>query len=333
MTTTAGSPPSPPCWASLPSRTHNVLLGKGARSLSARKSALGPSGRAADRGVMREGLVGPAMSVGTGWDAITAERYDAFARRHDYYRATAADLVAHLGASAGWQVADLGCGTGVSTAAVLERLGPTGRVYGVDASAEMLAFARRRVLDPRVVWVEGRAEEALAGDELPEVLDAAVANSVIWQMPTSVFGILRQKDAPGRGVRVQHRSGPARGAHAADVSVVGRGRRTGGQGRVRLPATASAPRGAVLRARSPSELAALLGEAGFAIDDQWMYSVPPGTPESQRDWLAVPMFNQHQLRGLPDETRLEIIGRAYDRWDKDCTGPAGQLYCLRAVAA
>ena len=282
---------------------------------------------------MGEGLVGPPMSVGTGWDAITAERYDAFARRHDYYRATAADLVAHLGASAGWEVADLGCGTGVSAAAVLERLGPTGRVYGVDASAEMLAFARRRVLDPRVVWVEGRAEEALAGDELPEVLDGAVANSVIWQMPTSVFGILRQKMRRG-GVFVFNTGADLLGLRTLRTSrslaeVVEQVAKDE-FGYLRPPRP---PEEQYSGPRSPSELAALVGEAGFAIDDQWMYAVPPGTPESQRDWLAVPMFNQHQLRGLPDETRLEIIGRAYDLWEKDCTGPAGQLYCLRAVAA
>ena len=124
---------------------------------------------------------------------------------------------AHLGASAGWQVADLGCGTGVSAAAVLERLGPTGRVYGVDASAEMLAFARRRVLDPRVVWVEGRAEEALAGDELPEMLDAAVANSVIWQLPTSVFGILRKRMRRG-GVFVFNTGADLLGVHTRRTS-------------------------------------------------------------------------------------------------------------------
>jgi SAM-dependent methyltransferase len=272
------------------------------------------------------------MSVGTAWDAITAERYDAFARRHDYYRETAADLVAHLGAGRGWEVADLGCGTGVSAAAVLKRLGPEGRVYGVDASAEMIAFARRRVVDPRVVWVAGRAEEALAGNELPEMLDATVANSVIWQMPTSVFGMLRQKMR--RGAVFVFNTGadllgmPTLLASRSLAEIVGQVARDE-FGYLRPPRP---PEEQYSGPRSPSELAALLVEAGFRIDEQWMYTAPPGTPESQRDWLLVPIFNQHQLRGLPDDTRLEIISRAYDLWDKDCAGPAGPLYCLRAVA-
>jgi hypothetical protein len=57
----------------------------------------------------------------------------------------------------------------------------------------------RRVVDPRVAWVAGRAEEALAANELPEMLDAMVANSVIWQeqytwprSPSELAALLRE---------------------------------------------------------------------------------------------------------------------------------------------
>jgi arsenite methyltransferase len=52
-----------------------------------------------------------------------------------------------LGASAGERVLDAGCGPGFYVAEVLERVGPSGSVVGVDASAPMLAVAAKRCED------------------------------------------------------------------------------------------------------------------------------------------------------------------------------------------
>ncbi|RCV49800.1 methyltransferase domain-containing protein [Marinitenerispora sediminis] len=59
---------------------------------------------------------------------------------------------------AGLLVLDVGCGTGASTAA-LARVLPRARIVGVDASAGMLAVARRKPWPPRVRFVRARAEE------------------------------------------------------------------------------------------------------------------------------------------------------------------------------
>jgi demethylmenaquinone methyltransferase/2-methoxy-6-polyprenyl-1,4-benzoquinol methylase len=53
--------------------------------------------------------------------------------------------IALLDLPAGGTVLDIGCGTGLSFAGLLQRLGPAGRVVGVDPSPEMLAVARDRV--------------------------------------------------------------------------------------------------------------------------------------------------------------------------------------------
>ena len=56
----------------------------------------------------------------------------------------------------GQRVLDVACGTGALTAAVCERVGPTGTVVGLDANPQMLEVARRKDLD--VEWRDGSAE-------------------------------------------------------------------------------------------------------------------------------------------------------------------------------
>src|SRR5215468_7034927 len=44
----------------------------------------------------------------------------------------------------GEAVLDIGCGTGTLAIAAKRRVGPTGRVFGLDASCEMIARARKK---------------------------------------------------------------------------------------------------------------------------------------------------------------------------------------------
>ncbi len=60
------------------------------------------------------------------------------------------------GIRAGDRVLDVACGTGVVTREALRRVGPGGRVAGLDANAGMIAVARERGRD--IAWHEGRAE-------------------------------------------------------------------------------------------------------------------------------------------------------------------------------
>jgi ubiquinone/menaquinone biosynthesis C-methylase UbiE len=59
---------------------------------------------------------------------------------------------------AGLRLLDLGCGTGASTAALLDAA-PGADITAVDASAEMLAQARRKVWPERVRFVHGDATQ------------------------------------------------------------------------------------------------------------------------------------------------------------------------------
>jgi SAM-dependent methyltransferase len=56
----------------------------------------------------------------------------------------------------GQGVLDVGCGTGVLACGAAERVGPDGRVVGLDPNEQMLAVARRKPTG--VTWQLGRAE-------------------------------------------------------------------------------------------------------------------------------------------------------------------------------
>jgi ubiquinone/menaquinone biosynthesis C-methylase UbiE len=113
----------------------------------------------------------------------TARRY----RRH---------AIEHLWLTSGDAVLDVGCGTGASFPWLSERVGPAGRVVGVDLSPEMLAIAAGRVRDLRlanVILLEAALEEA----ELDRQFDAALfslTHDVLQSRPAldNVFGHLRR---------------------------------------------------------------------------------------------------------------------------------------------
>jgi SAM-dependent methyltransferase len=56
----------------------------------------------------------------------------------------------------GQNVLDVACGTGVLARRVLDRVGPSGAVTGLDRNEGMLAVARRKA--PAIAWRSGRAE-------------------------------------------------------------------------------------------------------------------------------------------------------------------------------
>ncbi len=105
---------------------------------------------------------------GTPWDART---YDASSQPQ---QAWASDVLARLESIAqDATVLDVGCGTGRVTEALLT-LAPRGRVLAMDASAEMVALARRRLGDRVEVW----CQDALDLD-LAEPVDAIVSTATL----------------------------------------------------------------------------------------------------------------------------------------------------------
>ncbi|MCY7403507.1 MAG: methyltransferase domain-containing protein [Cryobacterium sp.] len=75
-----------------------------------------------------------------------ARFYDCLSGERTVYRAGRERGVALLNLRPGAIVLDLGCGTGLNFALLVDAVGPSGTVIGLDRSPEMLTMARRRVL-------------------------------------------------------------------------------------------------------------------------------------------------------------------------------------------
>jgi ubiquinone/menaquinone biosynthesis C-methylase UbiE len=101
------------------------------------------------------------------YHALTAAAF--LGRRAAVYDRLAALAELHPGEHA----VDLGCGTGALTLALARRVGPTGSVLGVDASEQMVAYARRSA-PPQVRYAVTPAEAL----DLPEGSVDAVATAL-----------------------------------------------------------------------------------------------------------------------------------------------------------
>ncbi|GAB3518393.1 class I SAM-dependent methyltransferase [Arthrobacter monumenti] len=73
-----------------------------------------------------------------------APYYDLLSGEYPVYRAGRVLGIKALGLSAGDQVLDIGCGTGLNFPLLEKRIGTTGTIVGIDKSPDMLRQARRR---------------------------------------------------------------------------------------------------------------------------------------------------------------------------------------------
>ena len=99
-------------------------------------------------------------------------------------RATFESLVAAAGVQPGQRVLDVGCGTGYFASVLADHVGPHGLVLGVDASAEMLDYARRTRARPATCQFELGTAEALG---VPDGhFDVVVSSLVMHHLPSDV---------------------------------------------------------------------------------------------------------------------------------------------------
>lgn len=100
-------------------------------------------------------------------------------------------------------VLDAGCGSGSVTLDLQARL-PRGKIYAVDASAEMIASLRRQA-DERGVTNIVPMQASLTDFTLPERVDRVFSNAVFHWIPddAALFGCLHRATKPGGRLRAQ----------------------------------------------------------------------------------------------------------------------------------
>ena len=111
-------------------------------------------------------------------------------------------LLDETGVSPGDVVLDMGCGTGAATRRIMERVGPGGRVMGVDASDAALRIAAGYGIPPNLAYVNADAEAM----PLAARFDAVVCQFAIFffpDAPAALRGVISMTRPGGRlGVAV-----------------------------------------------------------------------------------------------------------------------------------
>lgn len=114
------------------------------------------------------------------------------------------DPITLAGLRSGETVLDLGSGAGFDCLLAAKRVGPTGKVIGVDMTLEMLEKAREAAEDARLVNVEFRSGylEALPVED--RSVDVIISNCVINLSPdkTAVFNEMARVLKPGGRIAI-----------------------------------------------------------------------------------------------------------------------------------
>lgn len=182
---------------------------------------------------------------------------------------------------------DLGCGTGRVTAQLLERLGPDGRVIGIDGSARMVEEAARRLgADPRATF------------EQQDLLELAVAPPADAAVSSATFHWIKDHDTLFRRIRAALKAGAPFVAQC------------GGRGNVAnvvraVQEVSARPAYAELFAgwpgpwnyAGPEETTERLERAGFAVERCWL-EPSPQYPQPLREFLRTVSLGSH-LERLP----------------------------------
>jgi demethylmenaquinone methyltransferase/2-methoxy-6-polyprenyl-1,4-benzoquinol methylase len=114
-------------------------------------------------------------------------------------------------------VLDLACGTGLNFSHVIERIGPTGRLVGLDFTRPMLKRARRRIARnewSNVTLLEGDATHLpLAGESFDRII-CSYAMAIIPDYRTAIAEAVRVLRPGGRLVLLEPKRGSTLWARA-----------------------------------------------------------------------------------------------------------------------
>ena len=204
-----------------------------------------------------------------------------YAHHAGFVPALGAGILDKLAPVAGERILDLGCGDGALTERLVER-GAT--VVGVDASASMIAAARARGLDARVMdATELRFEHEF---------DAVFSNAVLhWiqDQDRVLAGVARALVRGGRFVAEFGGHTNIAGISVALRAVLGHRR---------------IPYNRHWYYPTPAAYSALLERHGFSVELATLFPRPTPLPTGMAGWLDT--FGHGALSAVPDDQRAEV---------------------------
>jgi SAM-dependent methyltransferase len=238
----------------------------------------------------------------TGWDhPDTASYYEAFCAAHPRYRRSNESLAWHAGLAPHHRVLDVGAGAGGTIGAILPWLSDAGRVVAFEPAEAMSNMGRRRVRDPRVLWVdawpEGSFDRILCGAAIWQILPLehtlrklasrlSAGGALCFNIPSLYLG---EPDESGGGRDANLLGLPAVLGAAASVS-----------GADPLPAA--------------DTISDILRACGLQVVE-WRFRQPL-TQGEYRDWLKIPVLTNHWFGPLDATERARRIDRAFEGVDR-----------------
>jgi trans-aconitate 2-methyltransferase len=185
------------------------------------------------------------------------------------------------------RVLDAGCGTGKVTAMLRERL-PDGEIVALDASASMVALARRRLGHDRITYVLADLQEPLP---IRPTVDAVLSTATFHWIPDHgrLFDNIASVMRPGAQLVAQ----------------------CGGSGNLASVEAALRDMGESFEGRkhyaSPQDTRAHLVAAGFTDAEAWLQE--ERTPLDRRDlepYLTTIILGDH-VHGMGDDERRRFV--------------------------
>jgi len=142
------------------------------------------------------------VTVGAWGGWWNAEVYDRVVRETSVYTELNGRLAELADLANARRVLDVGCGTGATAQACLERLPRDSSIVGVDSAESMVELARQQVLDPRAGFVVCAAEDVDRAVTGP--FDRVVANAAVGRFDDlrRAIAAIARVVSPGNGLFV-----------------------------------------------------------------------------------------------------------------------------------
>jgi ubiquinone/menaquinone biosynthesis C-methylase UbiE len=126
----------------------------------------------------RTGSDGPVYVLGS--DQIERDRLQ---RQSDEFTAHSTELIDRAGMAPGWRVIDLGCGPSGAIELLSHRVGPTGRVTGVEQNPDSVAMARELASERGLGNVEITQADARSTGLPGAAFDLVHARTLLVNLP------------------------------------------------------------------------------------------------------------------------------------------------------